>query len=91
MTELEHVSKEMVAMTTTLTMQDVGGDNGEPGQVGGASDRPGSAHDGSETDSQPVSVCRVFLGYFFLMFVVDFKLLGKVIVSMVPHYFIQFL
>jgi len=51
----------MVAMTTTLITQDVGGDNGEPGIVGGASDRPGSAHDGSETDSQPVSVCRVWL------------------------------
>lgn len=64
-TGLEQVTKEMVAMTTTLTTQDVGGDNGEPGQVGGASDRPGSAHDGSESDSQPVSmfVCLLLCLY----------------------------
>jgi len=47
------ITKEIVAMTTTL--QDVGGDNREPGLVGGTSDRPGSAHDISETDNLPVS------------------------------------
>ena len=71
MTSFEHTPAKNTAMgkpmssTTTVTMtnkvtcDDAAGENGEPGQVGGVgltSERPGSAHDGSETDSQPVRV-----------------------------------
>ena len=71
MTSLEHtpakntaVTKSMsstttMAVTSKVTCDDAAGENGEPGQVGGVgltSERPGSAHDGSETDSQPVCV-----------------------------------
>ena len=59
-------STTTVTMTTKVTCDDAAGENGEPGQVGGVgmlSERPGSAHDGSETDSQPVSVTMVMLCY----------------------------
>ena len=72
MTSLEHTPVKNTAVTksasstSTVTMtskvasdDDAAGENGEPAQVGGVgltSERPGSAHDGSETDSQPVSV-----------------------------------
>jgi len=52
-------STTTVSTTSKVTHDDAAGDNGEPGQVGGVgitSERPGSAHDSSETDSQPVSV-----------------------------------
>ena len=52
-------STTTVTMTSKVTCDDAAGENGEPGQVGGVgltSERPGSAHDGSETDSQPVRV-----------------------------------
>ena len=55
-------STTTVTMTTKVTCDDAADENGEAGLVGGVgmiSERPGSAHDGSETDSQPVSVTVV--------------------------------
>ena len=51
-------STTTVTMTAKVTCDDAAGENGEPELVGGVgtlSERPGSAHDGSESDSQPVS------------------------------------
>ena len=51
-------STAAMTITNKVASDDAAGENGEPGQVGGVgltSERPGSAHDSSETDSQPVS------------------------------------